>query len=360
MTGPGLRCAYMRGGTSKGAVFLAHDLPSDEGQRDRLLLRVMGSPDSRQIDGLGGAHPLTSKVAVVSPSVVDGVDVDYLFLQVVVDRPVVSTSQTCGNMLAAVGPFAVERGLVTARADLTEVRVRLVNNGATALLKVQTPNGVVTYDGATQIAGVPGTAAAVEVVAAPSSRPLLPTGRVQDELAGIPATCIDNGMPSVIVRAVDLDCTGLEPPEELEADENLKARVRELRAAGAAAMGLVGDLAEMTTPKVVLVSPPHEGGAINTRSFIPERVHQAIGVLGAASVGAALRLPGSVARWVADVPPLDAALRVEHPTGFLDLHVVTDVSVDPPVASTSVLRTARMIMDGFVHPAPDRHSEVPA
>ncbi|MGW0855191.1 4-oxalomesaconate tautomerase [Streptomyces sp. NPDC002690] len=355
----GVRCALMRGGTSKGAVFLARDLPSDPAERDELLLRIMGSPDLRQIDGLGGAHPLTSKVAVVSASTESGADVDYLFLQVVVDRPVVTDSQTCGNMLAAVGPFAVERGLVRAGQDHTDVRVRLVNTGSSAVLRVHTPGGRVSYRGDTAITGVPGTAAPVVIVAEPSGAPLLPTGRSRDEFAGYTVTCVDNGMPSVLVRAADLGLTGNETPAELEADESLRHRVRAIRAAGAEALGIDPDPDATTVPKIVLVAPPARGGAVTTRSFIPERVHQAIGVLGAASVAAAVRLPDSVAAQVAEVPPPGEPVRIEHPTGFLDVGVAPGPDAEHPVGATSVIRTARMIFDGTVHPGPVRTRQHP-
>lgn len=341
----GVRCALMRGGTSKGAVLLADDLPSDPAERDDLLLRIMGSPDPRQIDGLGGAHPLTSKVAVVSRSSDAAADVDYLFLQVVVDQPVVSTSQTCGNMLAAVAPFAIARGLVPAADGVTEVRVRMVNTGGLATLRVRTPGGEVTYEGDAELSGVPGTAAPVEIDVEPSSSPLLPTGNAVDSLAGVDVTCIDAGMPSVIVRAADLGVHGDEEPPDLEANERLTARVREIRAAAVTAMGLDPDLDNTTVPKVVLVSPPAHGGTIATRSFIPVRVHQAIGVLGAASVAAAVVTPGSVAAELA--APTDGRIRVEHPTGFLDLGV--------DGSRTTVVRTARLILDGTVFPAPAQH-----
>lgn len=348
--GTGVRCALMRGGTSKGAVFLADDLPDAPGERDDLLLRLMGSPDPRQIDGLGGAHPLTSKVAVVSPSTDPEVDVDYLFLQVVVDAAVVSDSQTCGNMLAAVAPFAIERGLVVAADPVTPVRVRMVNTGAMATLRVCTPGGVVTYDGDTELSGVPGTAAPVEIDAEPGGRPLLPTGKPREILAGVEATCIDNGMPSVLVCAADLGVRGDERPADLEADAELVARVREIRAAAAAAMGLDPDLDATTVPKIVLVSAPSAGGTISTRSFIPKRVHEAIGVLGAASVAAAVATPGSVTDGLA--APVDGGhVRVEHPTGFLDLRIESDSGA---LSRTTLMRTARLLMDGVAFPAPAR------
>lgn len=350
----GVPAALMRGGTSKGLVMLAADLPADEAARDDLLLRLMGSPDPRQIDGAGGAHPLTSKVALVSPATDGAADVDYLFLQVAVDQPVVSTSQTCGNMLAAVAPFAVLRGLVAAGGDRTVVRVRMVNTGAVAALTVRTPGGEVTFDGDASISGVPGTAAPVEVALESSSAPLLPTGSVRDTVAGVAATLVDAGMPSVLVAAASLGVTGDEPPAELEADESLVARVAEIRAEAFARMGLAGTPESTTTPKVVLVSAPAAGGTVRTRSFIPYRVHEAIGVLGAASVAAAARLPGSVAHDLATRPAAGGPVRVEHPTGYLDL-LVDDAPGDPErVGAIRVVRTARLIFDGTVHPGPAR------
>lgn len=348
----GIACALMRGGTSKGAVFLARDLPSDPGARDDILLRVMGSPDVRQIDGLGGAHPLTSKVAIVAASTDDDIDVDYLFLQVVVDQAVVSTSQTCGNMLAAVGPFAIERGLVPAVDGHTVVRVRMVNTGTVAALTVRTPGGVPAYAGETAISGVPGTAAPVDISVEASDGALLPTGSVVDEVAGVAATLIDNGMPSVIVRAADLGVAGTESPAMLESDETLVGLVAAIRAAAFERMALAGTPATTTTPKVVLVAPPADGGSLGTRSFIPHRVHEAIGVLGAASVAAAVRLPGSVARAIAVVPADDVPVRVEHPTGYLDLRVASAPGDPGSVGATTVVRTARLLMDGIVYPRP--------
>jgi 4-oxalomesaconate tautomerase len=350
----GVRCAFMRGGSSKGALLLAADLPAGRAERDELLLRIMGSPDPRQVDGLGGAHPLTSKVGVVSPSTEPDVHVDYLFLQVKVDEPVVSSSQTCGNILAAVGPFAIERGLVAAGDATTDVRVRMVNTGGLATLRVRTPGGIVSYAGTAELSGVPGTAAPVEIVLEPSGSPLLPTGRVRDRLDGVEATCVDNGMPSVIVKAADLGCTGRETPEELEADPRLAERVRRIRAAAVHAMGLDPDLEASTVPKIVLVSSPSGAGVINTRCFIPVRVHQAIGVLAAASVAAAAALPGTVAHELAEPGSEDEPVRIEHPTGFLDVGVLRAREAEPGITRTVVVRTARMILDGTVYPGPAR------
>ncbi|MDH2412555.1 PrpF domain-containing protein [Nocardioides sp. CER19] len=352
----GLRCALMRGGTSRGAFLLADDLPvglsGDTVERDDLLLRIMGGPDALQVDGLGGGHPLTSKVAVVATSATEDVDVDYLFLQVVPDLQVVTTAQPCGNMLAGVGPFAIERGLVQASGDVTEVRVRMVNTGTVATLRVQTPGGVVTYDGDTAISGVPGTAAPVEVVLAPSPHPLLPTGHLVDTLAGVEVTCIDNGMPCVLVRAADLGVDGTERPEQLEDDAALTERVRAIRAEALTAMGLDPNPDATSVPKIVLLSAPQDGGVLSTRSFIPVRVHRSIGVVAAATVAAGAAFPGTVAHDLAKLPPTGEPMRLEHPTGFLAVGVETDPHGH--VTRTAVVRTARMILDGVVHPRPPR------
>ncbi|MFH8250662.1 4-oxalomesaconate tautomerase [Microbacterium sp. B2969] len=351
----GIPCMLMRGGTSKGAYFLASDLPTDPAVRDDLLLRVMGSPDPKQIDGLGGAHPLTSKVAIVSASPQPGVDIDYLFLQVVVDRPVVSDAQTCGNLLAGIGPFAIERGLVTAAPDETTVRIRLLNTGDVATAVFPTPAGRVDYDGDTAIAGVPGTAARIDLdITGGVDKPLLPTGSVVDEIGGHRATLIDNGMPVVLLDAADLGVTGAEPPEQLEADTRLASEVERLRLLAGRLMGL-GDVAAQTVPKMFLLSAPRDGGAISTRAFIPTRVHTSIGVLMAASVAAGIRLPGAVGADLADPSAVtdDGPTPIEHPTGVFpaDVHVSQDAEGVWHGSSHSV-RTARKIFDGVVFPRP--------
>ncbi|HEX4831263.1 MAG TPA: 4-oxalomesaconate tautomerase [Trebonia sp.] len=357
----GIPCMLMRGGTSKGAYFLAEDLPPAGRARDAALLGVMGSPDPRQIDGIGGAHPLTSKVAVVATSGQPGVDVDYLFLQVMVDEPVVTDRQNCGNILAGIGPFAVERGLVPAghrarpgEADgTTRVLISMVNTGQLVTATFAAPGGRVRYDGGTAIDGVPGTAAPVvlDFSGAPGEpgRPAFPTGSVRDEIAGISVTCVDSGMPVVVVAAADLGRTGYEPVAELEADEELRARVQELRIAAGKAMGL-GDVAGATVPKVSLVAPPAAGGAICTRTWIPARVHEAIGVLGAVSVAAAIVTPGAVGHDLAVLPD-SSRLSVEHPTGAVGVEVELDATVTPPrVTRAGVVRTARKLFDGTVFP----------
>nr|WP_279632349.1 4-oxalomesaconate tautomerase [Streptomyces nigra] len=349
----GVPCLLMRGGTSKGAYFLAADLPADAEARDALLLRIMGSPDGRQIDGLGGAHPLTSKVAVVSPSADPRADVDYLFLQVAVDAPEVSERQNCGNLLAGVGPFAVERGLVPAGERETSVRIRMVNSGDLATAAFPTPGGRVRYTGDAEISGVPGTAAPVVIEFPPGAGPLLPTGNVRDRAAGVPVTCVDNGMPTVLIAAASLGVTGYETPRELEEDTALAERLRAVRREAAVWMGL-GDVSTAPVPKLTLLAPPRHGGTVTTRTFIPVRCHPSIGVLGAASVAAGLRLDGAVGADLARLPATGDRVRVEHPTGHLDLEcgLGTDAAGRPAARRTAVLRTARKIFDGTVFPRP--------
>jgi 4-oxalomesaconate tautomerase len=344
----GIRCMQMRGGSSKGAYFLHEDLPADPAERDDLLLRIMGSPDPRQIDGIGGGHPLTSKVAVITRSADEDADVDYLFLQVVPDRALVTDAQTCGNLLAGVGPFAIERGLVAVAGDTTAVRIRIVNPSVSVVrAQVRTAGGRVRYEGDVVTAGTPFPAAPVQLAFPGTGKPVFPTGRLLEELAGIPATCVDAGMPVVLVRAADLGIEGTEDPAALEDDRALRSTVEAVRLAAGRAMGL-GDVRDTTIPKITLVSPPRNGGSVTTRTFIPHRVHAAIGVLGAVSVAVAVRTPGSVAH---PAEPVDRTVHIEHPTGTFD--VAVDLEPAGPatrVDRSTVVRTARKLSDGLVWP----------
>ena len=352
----GVPCTLMRGGTSKGAFFLASDLPAGRAERDDLLLRIMGSPDPRQIDGIGGAHPLTTKVAVVGPSADGAADVDYLFLQPSVDQPLVSDRQNCGNMLAGVAPFAIERGLVLAGTGPTvEVGIRMVNTGGLVTATVEVDGGRPVYDGHTAIAGVPFPAAAIGLdfadTAGGTCGALLPTGNQADTLAGIEATLIDNGMPVICLRGADLGISGAESCAELEADGRLRARLEEIRLAAGPLMGL-GDVAETTVPKLTMVSPATAGGAFSTRTFIPHRCHDAIGVLGAVTVATAALLPDSP---IAPLARIDGpTVVIEHPTGTFTATVELTRGPDgePLVARSGIVRTARKLMEGTVFPRP--------
>jgi len=254
----GIACTWMRGGTSKGAYFLKKDLPADTSERDRLLLSIMGSPDPRQIDGIGGADPLTSKVAVIEKSARPDADIDYLFLQVFVDQAIVTDSQNCGNILSGVVQFAAEQGLIAPRDGQTEARVYMVNSDQVAIVTIETPDGRVIYSGDASIDGVPGMAAPVledfPEAAGSTCGALLPTGNSVDRIDGIEATLIDNGMPVVVVSAADFGITGYETREELDANETLKAKLEKLRLTVGPMMNL-GDVKEKSVPKMTLVAP---------------------------------------------------------------------------------------------------------
>ena len=342
-------CLLMRGGTSKGAFFLADDLPADPAQRDAVLLAVMGSPDARQIDGIGGADPLTSKVAIIRPSSRVDADVDYLFAQVLVDEARVDLGQNCGNILAAVGPFAIERGLVPVYGDSTPVRIFMENTGQVAVAHIATPGGAVSYTGDTRIDGVPGSGAAIviafEDVAGSSCGSLLPTGAARDRFDGVEVTCIDNGMPVVLVRAEDLGRSGYESREQLDADSELKARLESIRLQAGPRMNL-GDVSQRNVPKMCLVAAPRAGGSIATRSFIPHRCHASIGVFGAVSVATACLIEDTVARPLAHLQPGPLQrISVEHPSGEFSVEIRQE---GERIVSCGLVRTARLLFEGTV------------
>ena len=349
----------MRGGTSKGAYFASGDLPESTADRDDLLLRLLGSPDPRQIDGLGGAHPLTSKVAIVRRSERQDVDVEYLFLQVAVDEAIVSGRQNCGNLLAGVGQFALERGLSAVHHDDTAaaIRIHMANTDSTATAHFPVATGRPVYEGDTAISGVPGTAAAVRIdfdgIAGGSCGALLPTGNVVDVIDGTHATLIDNGMPVVVLRAEELGVTGREQPRELEADDGLRSRLESIRLRAGRLMNL-GDVSDTTVPKLTMVAPPRASGDLSTRTFIPHRCHEAIGVLGAVSVATAVLLPGSPAADASGAGAgSDGTITLEHPTGSFTTTVALDTSgPHPEVVRAGIVRTARKLMDGTAFPRP--------
>lgn len=345
-----------RGGSSKGLFFKAEDLPAAEGARNKVILAAMegvGAGDPRQIDGLGGAASLTSKVAVVSKSENPGADLDYLFLQVVIGKGQVSTTQTCGNILAAVLPFAIEAGMIKAADKTTTAKVNIVNTGGVCEVTVETPGGIVNYAGNAKVDGVPGTAAPVicnylETEGATCGA-LLPSGNVKDIIDGIELTCIDNGMPSVILNAADFNITGYETPDTLNNNESLKKTIESIRLQAGHIMRL-GDVADKTIPKMCLVSPPVNGGALNTRTFIPHVCHEAIGVLGAVSVASAIFLEGSVAAKVAAASPQQDVISIEHPTGEFSIQFEISNNQNKIVFHKSgVIRTARLLSKGLVY-----------
>lgn len=343
---------FMRGGTSRGPFFLESDLPADTAARDRVLLAVMGSPDPRQIDGLGGAHPLTSKVGIVRKSAVPGVDLDFLFAQLQPNKDLVDTTPNCGNMLAAVVPFALERGIVAPQGETTTLRVLTLNTDMQCDITVQTPGGQVSYEGEARIDGVPGSSAPITInfldTEGSVCASLLPTGNVRDTIDDIEVTCIDNGMPLVLFRAEAVGRSGYESVAGLNADTELKARIERLRIACGHAMGL-GDVTSKNYPKMTLIATPREGGSLATRSFIPHVCHDAIGVLAAVTVGTACVLPGTVADGVAIVPVGRVkTISVEHPTGEFSVELELDPADPAKVIRAALLRTARLIMRGEV------------
>jgi 4-oxalomesaconate tautomerase len=351
----GVRCMLMRGGTSKGLFFLASDLPGTPADRDALLLAIMGSGHPLQVDGAGGAHPLASKVAVVWRSPSDHADIDYLFLQLGVEEATITDRQNCGNILAGVGPFAAERGLIAAGEESTTTRIRMVNSDTVVAATFATPGRIPRYSGEAEIAGVPGAAAPVLLrfadTAGPAAGGLLPTGHVRDVIDGVEVTCIDNGMPVVVARAGDFGISGSESPEDLAGNDEVTARVQSLRIAAGKLMGL-GDVSGLSVPKTPLVSAPRDGGTICTRTFIPVRPHTAIGVLGAVSVATALLLPDGIGAELAEFGGSGHLIDVEHPAGHLMVEVELDTSAQPPtVLSAGVVRTARKLFDGIVYPA---------
>jgi 4-oxalomesaconate tautomerase len=349
-------CLFMRGGTSRGPFFLDDDLPAEIARRDAILLAAMGSPDARQIDGLGGADPLTSKVGIVRRGQTPDVDLEFLFAQVSIKEARVDTTPNCGNMLAAVAPFGIETGLVGTRGDVTTLRVLTRNTGTLSDIEVQTPAGRVEYAGDARIDGVPGTAAPINIsfleTAGSVCGSLLPTGRLVDRFDGIDVTCIDNGMPVVIMPAEALGVSGYETREQLNANTGLKQKIESIRLQAGPAMNL-GDVTKQVVPKMCLVAKPAAGGHISTRTFIPHDCHAAVGVLGAVTVATAAVLPGSVAHRYARVPDgTSKTLSVEHPSGEFTVVLTMNPANPSEVEKAALLRTARLIMRGEVYVNP--------
>lgn len=347
-------CALMRGGTSRGPFFLASDLPADPRQRDEVLLAVMGSPHDYQVDGIGGANPLTSKVAIISKSRRTGADVDYLFAQVLINEKLVDTKPNCGNMLVAVGPFAIEAGLVPAGDPETTVRIFNVNTQALVESIVQTPGGVVTYAGDAAIDGVPGTAAPVKLnfksaIGSVTSK-LLPTGRALDVIEGVDVSCVDVAMPMVLMRAEQFGKTGHETASELDADKALFIRMEAIRRKAGELMGM-GDVSKLVVPKIGLLSKPRKGGTITSRYFVPYSCHKAHAVTGTVCVASACAIPGTVAAQLAPLPPAPQGIvKIEHPSGMIAIDLDVELDKVPAVMRRAALiRTARRLFDGHVH-----------
>lgn len=346
-------CILMRGGTSKGPFFQLGDLPADPQIRAEVLLAAMGSPDMRQIDGIGGADTLTSKVAMVTPSAREGVDVDYHFAQVAVDRAFVDTAPSCGNMLSAVGPFAIETGMVAVKGETTRVMIHDANTDSRIEAVVETPDGTVNYAGEAQISGVPGSAAPVRLnfmgIVGSKTGALFPTGQATEDIDGVPVTLIDSAVPMLVFRASDLGKTGAEAPADLDADRAFFARIETMRQEAGRRMGL-GDVAGKVIPKIAMLAPPQAGGAVLARYFVPHKTHAAYAVTGGLCTACCIMAPGTVAEGVANRPAGDEAeVLIEHPSGMIKLAMTTrQADTGFEVISGGVIRTARKLMAGEV------------
>ncbi|HYM18147.1 MAG TPA: 4-oxalomesaconate tautomerase [Micropepsaceae bacterium] len=349
MTTRAIPCVLMCGGTSRGPYFLASDLPADPRERDRVLIQVMGSGHELEIDGIGGGHPLTSKVAIVSPSKVKGADVDYLFAQVDVCERRVDTSPNCGNMLAGVGPFALEAGLVPIDESISTVRIYNVNTKKLIEARIQTPGGKVKYDGTAAIDGVPGTAAPIHLAfldaAGSKTGKLFPTGNPRDLIDGVEVSCIDAAMPIMALNAKDLGKTGYERPAEFATDHDFMKRLESLRLEAGKRMGL-GDVKALVIPKPVLVAQARRGGTLTGRYFMPHACHNAFATTGAVAVGTAAVTAGNVISETAGTPKLPADIVIEHPSGTMQVHLEERAGEKAPVAY--IVRTARRLFEGKV------------
>lgn len=346
-------CVIMRGGTSRGPFLLQDDLPSDPATRDEVLLAIMGSPHEIQVDGIGGSHSVTSKVAMISKSKRDDADIDYFFAQVQIHEKFVDTKPTCGNMLVAVGPFAIDAGLVPAQDGETTVRIHSVNTGTRVEAIVQTPGKQVQYEGDASIDGVPGTAAPVginfsEAIGAVTGK-LLPTGKPRDVIDGVEVSCVDIAMPIVMMRAADMGKTGYETAVELDTDRVLMARMEAIRRKAGLLMGM-GDVSKNVVPKIALLAKPRQGGTISSRYFVPETCHKSHPVTGTVCISAACAIPGTLPAEIAPLKPAPQGMvKIEHPSGMILIDLDADFSNGKQdLRRAALVRTARRIFEGSV------------
>ncbi|MCC6982802.1 MAG: 4-oxalomesaconate tautomerase [Bauldia sp.] len=343
-----LPCTMMRGGTSRGVFFRSADLPDDPARRDQVLIAALGAPHPLQVDGIGGGHPLTSKVAIVGPPSVPNADVDYLFAQVNVDRASVDTSPTCGNLLAAVGPFALETGLIRADAPVTAVHVHHVNTGAISTALLPTPGRVFDYAGDCLLPGLSHPAAPIrlsfEDAPTTGEARLLPTGLSREIIHGVEVTLAAYAVPVMIVGADGLGIAGDETPADLNSRPDLFKRIEALRLEAGRRMGL-GDVSGSVTPKVAIVSPARNGGSLTSRYLMPWKAHSSHAVTGALCLAAAATVEGSLPAALAGLAdPHGAMVHIEHPEGTLSV----ELSTDDGVLRGSIVRTARKLFVGEV------------
>ena len=344
---------FMRGGTSRGPYLNRVDLPQDLETLAQVLIAMVGSGHPINIDGIGGGVAVTTKVAMLSPSDDAWADVDYFFAQVSVEDRQVDFKPTCGNILSGVGPAAIEMGLVPAQDGETPVNIRAVNTEARVAAVVQTPGGVVSYEGDARIDGVPGTAAPValqfmETVGGVTGA-FLPTGNLVDEDDGIRVTCMDVAMPMVIARAEDFGLTGYESAAELDENTDFIARMEAVRLKAGALMGM-GDVSASVTPKFGLLAPARDGGTIATRYFMPWKTHPTMAGTGAQCRASCVLTPGTVADGLAAKPnEAPVTLTLEHASGQIEVVVDYDqTETGFEIKSAGLVRTARKLASGYV------------
>lgn len=372
-----IRCVLMRGGTSRGLFVMRNELPADPELRDEVILRMYGSPDVRQIDGMGGADPLTSKLAIIGPPTRPDADVDYTFAQVSTTDPFLDYAGNCGNISAGVGPFAIDEGLVDAVEPVTTVRIHQTNTSCLIVAEVPVVNGKAAVEGDYHIDGVPGTGARIGLdfsdTAGAVTGHILPTGNPVDRLdvpgvGPIDVTIVDAGTPCVFVRAADMGIKGTETPAQIDADRELNDRIERIRGTATTRVGLVEkwqDAARKSPylPFFVLVSPPAdyldfatgrtvEAGEVDfvARLLFMLRMHKAYAVTGTVCTGAAAKIPGTIVYEAARPESRERApTLIGHPIGVIDIEAAVEIEGDEPkLVRASVGRTARRIMEGYV------------
>ena len=342
----------IRGGSSKGLYFQSHDLPNNVQERDALLLRVMDGLNILQIDGLGGGNPLSSKVAIVKKSNREGIDLDYLFCQILVGKNIVDSAPNCGNILSGVGVFALETGLLkSAHKDKISIRIYMENSGNQCEIMMNLKNSMPLYDGDAQIDGVCGSSSPIlchyKDIAGSVSGALYPTGKRVNVYDGIAVTCIDNGMPILALNAEDVGISGYETPEQLNDNLTLKEKIESIRLQAALDMGL-GDVTKKAIPKICMISKATKGGHFNTRTFIPFHCHKAIGVLGAVSAASAvIDKDSAVHHFFKGAFAGKNAIKVEHPSGHFDVTLTLDT--DKNITQAGLMRTARALSKGVAY-----------
>lgn len=356
LTQGGVPCTLMRGGTSRGPFFVASDLPNDEKERNEILLRAIGNPAFRRVDGIGGMDAVTSKLAIVSRSEHEGADVDYLFAQADTETSRLDFAANCGNLMSAVGPFALERGLVQVRGEQTVVRIRNVNTGVIVHAMVQTPAGRVAYGGDCEIDGVPGQGAPIalnflDAVGSKTGK-LFPTGNRKDFIDGLAVSCVDVGVPVVFLYARSLAKTGYELPEELNGDKALMTRLERIRLEAGQRMGL-GDCRGSVVPKICLIAPPRDGGYISSRYFTPKSCHPSHAVTGALCLTVASMIQGTIVEPIAEHRRRHCeggVATIEHPSGKIQASVAVEQQPDGgfEVTRAAFVRTADRLFDGRV------------